>query len=184
MRIHQARNAFCREMRRLAIADEALVAAAEAQAAYTEAVQLEAARLEAARLEAARLEAAQAQAAQLEADQMEANRVEAEEENAADEQAEEDWETVSEGEGEQEQVVRVAQPTTLIGKAWAGVKEFLGAILKLIQWMLKITYSFMILCIGFTNIYFLYLYLAEKAPIINKATYLISPNFEEEFRLM
>ncbi|KAK4511862.1 mRNA 3'-end-processing protein rna14 [Mucor velutinosus] len=79
---------------------------------------------------------------------------------------------------------QAAQPTTLVGKACASGKEFVGAIFKLIQWIFKIIYSLMILFLGFSNIYFLYLYLTEKAPIINKSTYLLSPNFEEEFRIM
>lgn len=79
---------------------------------------------------------------------------------------------------------QVAQSTAFIDKAWAGIKEFWGFILMLTRRMFKITYSFLILCLGLSNIYFLYLYLTEKAPIINRTTYLVSPNFEEEFRVM
>ncbi|GAN07860.1 hypothetical protein MAM1_0180d07364 [Mucor ambiguus] len=82
---------------------------------------------------------------------------------------------------EQEEFV---QPIILIDKVWAGVKELVWATFKFIQWGLKIFYSLMTMFFGFSNVYFLYLYLTEKAPIINKTTFLLSPNFEEEFRVM
>lgn len=84
----------------------------------------------------------------------------------------------------QEDGEHVPQPTTLVGKSLSAVRELVGAIAKLMSWICKIIYSLLLMFLGLSNVYFLYLYFTEKIPIVSKTTYLLSPNFEEEFRLM
>lgn len=108
---------------------------------------------------------------QLEARMAIAEAAQAEEEHAVVGQVQEDGE-------------HAPQPTTLVGKSLSAVRELIGAIAKLISWICKIIYSLLLMFFGLSNVYFLYLYFTEKIPIVSKTTYLLSPNFEEEFRLM
>lgn len=77
-----------------------------------------------------------------------------------------------------------AQPRSLIRKACAAVMELVWAIFRLICWILKISYSLMITLFGICNIYFTYLYLTGKTPVNTTTTFLLSPSFEDEFRVM
>lgn len=53
-------------------------------------------------------------------------------------------------------------------------------------WFLKLLYNLMIFSMGALNIYFVYIYCFEnyRPPSLNKVTYLISPNFKEEFTII